>query len=87
MISGHQHGRAVRTPRDAPNRVDRPALGIALENQNARAFGVIRIVLHDKGFGDALDDLRRQNAVRRQLIVAVSRDSNLAPGSKPLYPA
>ena len=87
MISRHQHGRAVRTPWDAPNRVDRPALRIALENQNARAFGVIRIVLHDKGLGEALDDLRRQNTVRRQLIVAVSRDSNLAPGSKPLYPA
>jgi len=84
MISRHQRRRAVRTPGDAPNRVNRPALCITLENQNARAFGVIRIVLHDKGFGD---DLRRQNTVPRQLIVVVSRDSNLTPGSKPLYPA
>jgi hypothetical protein len=63
----------------SPDNVDGVALMISLQGQHARTLGIIGVVLDHYGLTHAGEDITDQNAISRQLIVAMCRDPDLTP--------
>ena len=59
--------------------MDGVAVMIVLQNQHTRPFVVSGVLFDNSTHGNAVQDIRDQDTIRRQLIVAVFRDQDLAP--------
>jgi len=61
--------------RDTPEYVDSPSLAVLLENQNAGAFRILRIVFHDHARHDAGNDLFHKYTISGQFIIPMIRNT------------
>jgi hypothetical protein len=58
--------------------MNRLACCILLEDENARSFAELGVILNKDRKSDAMKDVGGQNIIVRQFIIAVIRDTNFA---------
>jgi hypothetical protein len=78
LVGGYQHGRTIVTARNAPYRMQRPALCIQLQHERRGAFRIIGVFLNHDGPRYAGKNLIDPESIVSQGVIAVLRYSHVA---------
>ena len=70
---------------NTPNHMNRAAIGILLQHENARSLRKPRIVLHDDCRGNAVNYVTDEYIIGGKLVIAVRRNSNVSMTCKRLH--